>query len=148
MLDLHNIPAHWRLTSECIFFVYNNLLMQLIRTIKVAKFLSVLPLLLTLCIFANAQQSHDESKSLVVYDPLLWKHELKLNANQREKIQKINLEFYQSIYETANEESSDRSALQSKADQYLQHRSQEIWNAFNSNQRRKWKRMWDHHYST
>ena len=121
--------------------------MQLIRAIKSVKFLGYLPLLLIVSISSNAQQSHNEDKSIIVYDPLLWKHELRLNAEQREKIQKINLEFYQSIYETANEETSDRAALQTKANQYLQHRSQEIWNAFNPNQRRKWKRMWDH-YST
>jgi hypothetical protein len=120
--------------------------MQLIRTIKRMKFLGYLPLLLILSISSSyAQQSHNEDKSIVVYDPLLWKHELKLSADQREKIQKINLEFYQNIYETANEETSDRAALQTKANQYLQHRSQEIWNAFNANQRRKWKRMWDHY---
>jgi hypothetical protein len=147
MFDLHNISAPWRLTIEYVFFVHNIILMQLIRTIKAVKFLGCMSLLLILCISSNAQQSHDESKSMVVYDPLLWKHELKLNADQREKIQKINLEFYQSIYETVNEETTNRAALQSKANQYLQHRSQEIWNAFNPNQRRKWKRLWDH-YST
>jgi hypothetical protein len=121
--------------------------MQRIRTITAVRFLGCLPLLFILCISSNAQQSRHESKNAVVYDPLLWKHELKLNADQREKIQKINLEFYQNIYETVNEESSDRADLQAKANQYLQHRSQEIWNAFNSIQRKKWKRMWDH-YST
>jgi hypothetical protein len=121
--------------------------MKLMGTIKAVKFWGSLALLLILCISSTAQQSHDETKSMIIYDPLLWKHELRLNAYQREKIQKINLEFYQSIYETVNEETSDRAALQSKANQYLQHRSQEIWNAFNPNQRRKWKRMWDH-YST
>ncbi|MEO7988456.1 MAG: hypothetical protein ABI663_02885 [Chryseolinea sp.] len=111
------------------------------------KFLSSLFLCLIVCSLANAQQDSNENKSVVLYDPLLWKHELKLNAGQREKIEKINLEFYQSIYKTANERTSDRAALQSKANQYLQQRSQEIWDAFNPNQRRKWKRLWDHYSS-
>ena len=111
------------------------------------KFISTFCVSLIICCTANAQKDSNENKSVVLYDPLLWKHELKLNAGQREKIEKINLEFYQSIYKTAQEGASDRSALQSKANQYLQQRSQEIWDAFNPNQRRKWKRLWDHYSS-
>ncbi len=111
------------------------------------RFLSSLLLCLVVCSTAKAQQDSNENKSVVLYDPLLWKHELKLNAGQREKIEKINLEFYQSIYKTAKEGTSDRSTLQAKANQYLQQRSQDIWDSFNPNQRRKWKRMWDHYSS-
>lgn len=122
-------------------------MMQLNRTIDTLKFLGLLPLFFMFSISSNAQQSLTENKSIVIYDPLLWNHELKLNANQREKIQQINLEFYQSIYKAAADGSRDRAALQSKANQYIEQRSQEIWEAFNPNQRRKWKRLWDHYAS-
>lgn len=117
------------------------------HNVNTLNFLGSLFLCLIVCSIANAQQVSNENKRVVLYDPLLWKHELKLNAGQREKIEKINLEFYQNIYKTAQEGKSDRSALQSKANQYLQQRSLEIWEAFNLNQRRKWKRMWDHYSS-
>ena len=109
------------------------------------KFWSSLFLFLTLPLSTNAQRSFNETQQVVGHDPLLWKHELKLNAEQREKIQKINLEFYQNIYRSVNEEVRDHSVLPSKANHYLQQRSQDIWNAFNPNQRRKWKRLWDHY---
>lgn len=110
-------------------------------------FVSLLFVFLVRSVTTSAQPISQETKRAVLYDPLVWEHELKLNAYQREKIQKINLEFYQSIYKTVSEGTRDRSYLQSKANQYLQQRSQEIWDAFNPNQRRKWKRLWDH-YST
>lgn len=113
--------------------------------INTLKFLCCLSVFFVVSISAQAQPANTEDKNIVVYDPLLWKHELKLSADQRQKIQKINLEFYQSIYETANTQNSDHANLQSKANEFLEHRSQEIWNAFNASQRRKWKRMWDHH---
>lgn len=121
--------------------------MKINRTINTLKILGSLFLFFILSISVNAQQLITENKNIVIYDPLLWKHQLKLNANQREKIQQINLEFYQSIYKAAQDDSRDRAALQSKANQYIQQRSQEIWEAFNPNQRRKWKRMWDHYSS-
>ncbi len=122
-------------------------MMKINRTINTLKILGSLFLFFILSISVNAQQLITENKNIVIYDPLLWKHQLKLNANQREKIQQINLEFYQSIYKAAQDDSRDRAALQSKANQYIQQRSQEIWEAFNPNQRRKWKRMWDHYSS-
>jgi len=115
------------------------------HTTNMMKFRSSLFLLLILSISVHAQNSSHETQPIVGYDPILWKHELKLNADQREKIQKINLEFYQNIYRSVSQGVHDRSALQSKAYQYLQQRSLEIWNAFNPNQRRKWKRLWDHY---
>lgn len=120
--------------------------MQLGNKINTLKFIGSLFLFFILSISANAQQSETD-KNIVIYDPLLWKHQLKLNASQREKIQQINLEFYQSIYKAAQEGGRDRTSLQLKANQYIEQRSHEIWEAFNPNQRRKWKRMWDHYAS-
>jgi hypothetical protein len=37
--------------------------------------------------------------------------------------------------------------MQTRAAQYLLQRSQKIWDIFHPNQRRKWKRMWDHNYA-
>jgi hypothetical protein len=116
--------------------------MQLNQYPTKLKFLCSLFLFSILHISANAQNTINETQQVVGHDPLLWKDELKLNADQREKIQKINLEFYQNIYRSVSEEVHDHSVLQSKAKQYLQQRSEEIWNAFNPNQRRKWKRLW------
>ncbi len=120
--------------------------MQINQHANTLKFIGSLFVFFLLSISVQAQQSVTEKKNLVVYDPLLWKHQLKLNANQREKIQQINQEFYESIYQAARD-GRDRSALQVKANQYIKHRSEEIWDAFNPNQRRKWKRMWDHYES-
>src|SRR6188768_2535920 len=106
-------------------------MMQRNHTTNTLKLLGVLSVFLLVNFPSNGQQLADQSKGLVIYDPLLWKHELKLNANQREKIQQINLEFYQSIYNAAKDGGQDRATLQLKANQYIEQRSQEIWDAFN-----------------
>jgi hypothetical protein len=120
--------------------------LQFNQMIKKLKFQSILSLLLLAGFVANAQEQSSEKNDLVIYDPLLWKNELKLNAEQRQEIEKINTEFYQSIYQAAAD-SKDHNAMQAKANQYLQQRSQEIWEAFKPSQRKKWKRLWDHYSS-
>jgi len=120
--------------------------MQFSQNIKKLKVQAILPLLLFLSFSANAQDQSSATSDIVIYDPLLWKNELKLNAEQRQEIQKINTEFYQSIYEAAID-SKDHKVMQAKANQYLQQRSQEIWEAFSPSQRKKWKRLWDHYSS-
>ncbi|HPH46548.1 MAG TPA: hypothetical protein PLJ60_02645 [Chryseolinea sp.] len=120
--------------------------MQTNQKIKKLKVPVILPLLLFLSFVSNAQEQNRAANDLVVYDPLVWKNELKLNAEQRQEIQKINTEFYQSMYEAAVD-SKDHKVMQAKANQYLQQRSQEIWEAFSPSQRKKWKRLWDHYSS-
>jgi len=120
--------------------------MQISQNIKKLKVQALLPLLLILSFVANAQKQSSSTNNIVVYDPLLWKNELRLNAEQRQEIQKINIEFYQSIYEAAVD-SKDHKVMQAKTNQYLQQRSQEIWEAFSPAQRKKWKRLWDHYSS-
>ncbi len=119
--------------------------MQFVQVIKKLKVHIILPLLV-LSFVANAQEQSNEKNNLVLYDPLLWKNELKLNEGQRQEIQKINIAFYQSIYEAAAD-LKDQKTMQFKANQYLQQRSQEIWDSFRPSQRKKWKRLWDHYAS-
>jgi hypothetical protein len=120
--------------------------MQFNQMIRKIKFPTILSLLLLPGFVANAQDQSSEKNDIVLYDPLLWKNELKLNAEQRQEIQKINIEYYQSIYEAAAD-SKDLKTMQAKANQYLHQRSQEIWEAFRPSQRKKWKRLWDHYSS-
>jgi hypothetical protein len=145
--DLHNLAALWRLVRECAFLIKNTIIMKLTQNNTALKSLGIMSLFFICSLSLHAQQALDGNKDLVIYDPLMWKHQLKLKADQQEKIQQINQEFYQSLYKAAQEDTQDRAALQSKANQYIHQRSQEIWDAFNANQRKKWKRMWDHYSS-
>lgn len=96
---------------------------------------------------AQAQQARDV-ENIVMYDPLFWKEQLKLKDAQCRLIQDINAEYYENLKKVFYDYSQDRSAMQARAVQYLEQRSRKIWNIFHPNQRRKWKRMWDHHYAT
>lgn len=94
----------------------------------------------------HAQQAQD-LKSIVMYDPLFWKEQLKLKDTQCRLIQSINTEYYENLKRVFRDHPQDRSVMQTRAAQYLQQRSQKIWDIFHPNQRRKWKRMWDHNYA-
>lgn len=95
---------------------------------------------------AHAQQAQD-LKNIVMFDPLFWKEQLKLKDAQCRSIQDINAEYYENLKKVFRDYPQDRSAMQTRAAQYLLQRSQKIWDIFHPNQRRKWKRMWDHNYA-
>lgn len=87
-------------------------------------------------------QDAEPKETLVQYDPLFWKEQLKLNDEQCQKIREINSEYYESLFIAYRVKKNDRAALRSLADKSLLHRSQEIWETFHPKQRKRWKRMW------
>jgi len=80
-------------------------------------------------------------KSIVLYDPLFWKDQLKLDAFQCQKIREINSEYYEKLSTVVHEE-PNRKTVQVKAAQSLLERSEEIWETFHPKQRKRWKKMW------
>jgi hypothetical protein len=87
-------------------------------------------------------QKINESEQLIQYDPLFWKDQLKLDNDQCIKIREINGEYYKSLFIAYKEEKDDRKALRKLADKSLMQRNQEIWDTFDSRQRKRWKRIW------
>jgi hypothetical protein len=96
-------------------------------------------------VFASSSlvgQEIRESEKLIQYDPLFWKDQLKLDNDQCQKIRAINGEYYESLFTAYREEKNDRDALRQMADKSLMQRNQEIWDTFDSKQRKRWKRIW------
>lgn len=102
--------------------------------------------LVCLCIFlcsaivTHAQDTQNE-KGYVLYDPLFWKSQLKLDAGQVQKIREINSQFYEKLSAVAHEQTS-HNEIRQKAVETLMQRSDEIWETFYPKQRRIWKKMW------
>jgi len=84
-------------------------------------------------------QSLSSERNMVVFDPLFWKDQLKLDNSQCLRIREINSLFYKKLSDVANE--SNRQTVQAKAAQSLLERSEEIWETFHPKQRRKWKKI-------
>jgi len=91
---------------------------------------------------AVCAQDNQAEKGYVLYDPLFWKSQLKLNAEQCQKIREINSQFYEKLSAVAHEETNHK-ALRQKAVQTLLERSEEIWETFYPKQRKIWKKMWE-----
>jgi hypothetical protein len=89
----------------------------------------------------SAQQGKSTG-TLVLYDPLFWKSELKLDAFQAKRIREINSEYYERLMTAIKNEGSDRNRLQAIATESLAERSQQIWSTFHHRQKKKWKKMW------
>ena len=88
--------------------------------------------------FLHGQELKNE-QTMVVYDPLFWKDQLKLNDSQCLRIREINSLFYQKLSDVAHE--SNHQLVRVKAAQSLLERSEEIWETFHPKQRRKWKKI-------
>jgi hypothetical protein len=86
-------------------------------------------------------QDVNQSSDLIQYDPLFWKDQLKLDQDQCLKIREINGEYYESLFTAYQEEKNDRDALRQLANKSLAQRNQEIWETFDSRQRKRWKRI-------
>ena len=84
-------------------------------------------------------QELESKQNMVVYDPLFWKDQLKLDDNQCLRIREINSVFYKKLTDVAKE--SNHQVVRAKAAQSLLERSEEIWETFHPKQRRKWKRI-------
>lgn len=87
-------------------------------------------------------QDLNDSEKLIQYDPLFWKDQLKLDNEQCQKIREINGEYYENLFTAYREERNNRDALRRLADKSLIQRNQEIWETFDSKQRKRWKRIW------
>lgn len=83
--------------------------------------------------FSN-QLFGQESESLenVSYDPSFWAQELRLDAEQRFKIEVINAEFYEQL--------KNRPSL-TQLQTYLQERQELILDTFHTRQKRKWEKI-------
>lgn len=73
-----------------------------------------------------------ESSENVSYDPSFWAQELKLDADQRSKIEVINAEFYEQL--------KNRPSL-TQLQTYLQERQELILDTFHARQKRKWEKI-------
>ena len=95
-------------------------------------------MLLSTASFLHAQGLRGE-QNMIVFDPLFWKDQLKLNDSQCLRIREINSSFYEKLSDVANE--SNHQVVKAKAAQSLLQRSEEIWETFHPKQRRKWKKI-------
>lgn len=108
--------------------------MKLFRISTILSILFVAPKLLA--------QDNQTLKALVVYDPLFWRNELKLDAFQYQKIRQINSEYYERLLAALHDDGKNRSLLKLEVAQSLLERSERIWQIFHPRQRKKWKKMW------
>lgn len=90
---------------------------------------------------AEAQNNPNDSRDVVMYDPLFWKSELSLRDNQYRKIEEINVEFYQNLRSMKDEIS--RETKSNRLEQGLQERSQKIFQTLMPKQRRKLEKIID-----
>ena len=80
-------------------------------------------------------------KSLILYDPLFWKDQLKLSFIQQKLIDKINIEFYESIKATYSTYKGKQASHQVEITDLLMSRSEQIWEIFRNRQKRKWEKL-------
>ncbi|HTE30757.1 MAG TPA: hypothetical protein VK666_10320 [Chryseolinea sp.] len=86
-------------------------------------------------------QDEQSGKNLVLFDPLFWKDQLKLDDDQCQRIRLINSQYYEKLDVVARE--SNHQAVKARAAQTLLERSEEIWETFHPRQRKRWKKIWD-----
>lgn len=103
------------------------------------RFLLILSFLAVSAI-AHAQDEQPENE-LVLYDPLFWKEQLKLDDDQCQKIKEINSEFYEKLSE-AGLELPNHEEARAMAHETLVQRSEGIWETFYPKQRKRWKKIW------
>ncbi|MBT1697626.1 hypothetical protein KK083_12110 [Fulvivirgaceae bacterium PWU4] len=108
----------------------------------------VLLLIFTVLAYGCHAQQETSLKTLVLYDPLFWRHELRLDSHQSRKITDINREYYARLMAAVSEMPGDRTALQLTVARCLLNRSQSIWETFNAKQRRKWRKIWRDRFRT
>jgi len=89
----------------------------------------------------NAFGQETIGKSTVKFDPLFWKDDLNLKADQRTRIREINSKFYEEIQHEFQDSQDDLATLKVKVDKSLEARSQEIWDTLYPRQRKKWEKL-------
>jgi len=77
-------------------------------------------------------------KSVILYDPIFWKDQLKLSSVQQQQIDKINADFYENIKMIY---SKKESSYTNEIAQLLVSRSEQIWGTFHHRQKRKWEKL-------
>ena len=102
--------------------------------------------LLTCFLFLNIVTAYSQNSraeaNVILYDPLFWKKDLKLNSTQCQKIREINSEFFQQINALANDK-DNQSTVTLKTARFLNDRSERIWETFQPRQKKKWKKLWE-----
>ncbi|MBX2916147.1 MAG: hypothetical protein KF856_12825 [Cyclobacteriaceae bacterium] len=91
-----------------------------------------LTLLLTILLASYCFGQEAELKENVSYDPSFWAQELRLDTEQRNKIEAINAEFYEHLKSRPS-----TAQLQS----YLHERQELILGTFHNRQKRKWEKI-------
>jgi len=117
--------------------VINFVTGQFANAMKHRLFIAAVMLLSTTSLL-HAQELNG-AKTMVVFDPLFWKDQLKLDDSQCLRIREINSLFYKKLSDVANE--ANHQVVRAKAAQSLLERSEEIWETFHPKQRRKWKKI-------
>jgi len=74
----------------------------------------------------------EETQENVSYDPCFWAQELRLDADQRNKIEAINAEFYEQL--------KNKPSL-AQLQTYLEAREGLILDTFHARQKRKWEKI-------
>jgi len=81
-----------------------------------------------------------EGNTVVGYDPLFWKAELRLSTEQCTQLRDINAEFYKAIVSAARDHAkweADRIRIM----ELLNNRSEKIMQIFTDRQRKKWDKI-------
>ncbi len=89
-------------------------------------------------------QNEKWPNQMVLFDPLFWKDELKLDAAQCQEIRRINSQYYEKLSAVALD--SNPRNVKAKAEMSLRERSEEIWETFHPKQRKRWKKIWDNEF--
>lgn len=105
---------------------------------KKAPFLILLFMLLTP--LAKAQ-SGDDASGVVMYDPLFWRHELRIKPTQARKIEEINRDFYAQLLTAYQAQPDDENYLSGKVVENTKIRNQRILDTFAPHQRKKWEKI-------
>ena|SRR6187402_2254062 len=100
-------------------------------------------LLICLASAASYAQTNEEGKVIIKYDPLFWKDQLKLSPSQSNKIKEINIEYYEKIKVVSSNQGQAHHDSRTWMEQFLEQRSNQIWNTFHTRQKRKWVKMWN-----
>src|SRR5690606_36284490 len=102
------------------------------------------PLLVASSLSSYAQ---DSPESIVVYDPIFWKDDLKLKTEQCHEIRAVTTEHYEKILDTYEECAHDRREHNPALLQCSVERSHQIWQIFRPRQRKKWTKLWHERYT-
>lgn len=105
--------------------------MRIFLTITALVFMTFL----SQSVFAQADKN-----SVVGYDPLFWKAELRLSTEQCMRLRDINAEFYKAVLSAAHDHAK-WNADRLRIVELLNSRSERIMEIFTERQRKKWDKI-------